>query len=163
MQAATAFSRVRVETILMRERDQLRRRQQRVDDLTLRLESQWRARHRRFADRLLQISVRLLRQDVAARTGLARQRLASLEARIARAQGDRLRASRERQAALARQLNSLSPLAVLSRGYALVYDDRGVLIKDTEDVTEEQSIVTRLARGRFRSRVIGIEKETQGS
>ncbi len=163
MQAATAFSRVRVETILMRERDQLRRRQQRVDDLTLRLESQWRARHRRFADRLLQISVRLLRQDVAARTGLARQRLASLEARIARAQSDRLRASRERQAALARQLNSLSPLAVLSRGYALVYDDRGVLIKDTEDVTEEQSIVTRLARGRFRSRVIGIEKETQGS
>jgi exodeoxyribonuclease VII large subunit len=163
MQAATAFSRVRVETILMRERDQLRRRQQRVDDLTLRLESQSRARHRRLADRLQQISVRLLRQDVAARTGLARQRLASLEARIARAQGDRLRASRERQAALARQLNSLSPLAVLSRGYALVYDDRGVLIKDTEDVTEEQSIVTRLARGRFRSRVIGIEKETQGS
>jgi len=163
LQASAALSRVRVETIIMRERDQLRRRHQRVDDLNLRIEAQWRTRHRRFADRLQQISVRLLRQDVAARTGLARQRLASLEARIARALGDRLRACRERQAALTRQLNSLSPLAVLSRGYALVYDDRGVLIKDTENVTERQSIVTRLARGRIRSRVTGIEKESQGS
>ena len=52
---------------------------------------------------------------------------------------------------------------MLSRGYALVYDDRGVLIKDTENITEGQSIVTRLARGRIRSRVSQVEKDSQGS
>jgi exodeoxyribonuclease VII large subunit len=52
---------------------------------------------------------------------------------------------------------------VLSRGYALVYDDGGVLIKDTKDVTEGQSIVTRLACGRIGSRVTRVEKETLGS
>ena len=56
MQASNALARVRVESILVRERDQLRRRQQRVDDLTLRLESQWRARHRSLADKLQRLS-----------------------------------------------------------------------------------------------------------
>jgi exodeoxyribonuclease VII large subunit len=163
MQAANALARVRVETILMRERDQLRRWQQRVDDLAIRMESQWRVRHRRLADKFQQLSARLVRQDVVARTGIARERLASLEARMARSQRDHLRARRERAAALARQLGALSPLAVLNRGYALVYDDGGVLIKSTEDVTEGQPIVTRLARGRIRSRVTQIERETQSS
>jgi len=163
MQATSTFGRVRVESILIRERDQLRRRQQRVDDLTLRLESQWRARCRRLADQLQHFSARLLRQDVVARTRLAGERLASLEARIVRAQRDHLRSFRDRQGAITRQLAALSPLAVLSRGYALVYDDRGVLIKDTENITEGQSIVTRLARGRIRSRVSHVEKDSQGS
>jgi exodeoxyribonuclease VII large subunit len=163
MQAANGLARVPVEGMLMRERDQLRRRQQLVDDLTLRIESQWRSRHRRFADRLQQLSVRLLRQDVVAHTRIAHERLASFEARMARAQRDQLRARRESEAAIVRQLRALSPLAVLSRGYSLVYDAGGVLIKDTKDVTEGQSIMTRLARGRIDSRVTRVEKEMQDS
>jgi exodeoxyribonuclease VII large subunit len=163
MQASSAFARVRVESILIRERDQLRRRQQRVDDLTLRVESLWRTKHRRLTDKLQLLATRLLRQDVVARTTLARERLASLEARFTRAQRDHLRGFRDRESSLARHLTALSPLAVLSRGYALVYDNRGVLIKDTENITEGQSILTRLARGRLRSRVTQVEKEKQGS
>jgi exodeoxyribonuclease VII large subunit len=163
MQASSALARVRVESILARERDQLRRRQQRVDDLTLRMESQWGAGHRNLADKLQRLSVRLLRQDVVARIAVARERLAALEVRTLRAQRDHLRILRDHQVGLARHLTALSPLAVLSRGYALVYDDHGALIKDTESVAEGQSIVTRLARGRIRSRVTKIERETQGS
>ena len=163
MQASNALARVRVESILVRERDQLRRRQQRVDDLTLSMESQWGARHRSLADKLQRLSVRLLRQDVISRIAVARERLASLQARITRAQRDRLRTLHERQAGLARHLTALSPLAVLNRGYALVYDDHGALVKDTESVAEGQSIVTRLARGRIHSRVSKIEREIQGS
>jgi exodeoxyribonuclease VII large subunit len=163
MQASNALAQVRVESILLRERDHLRRRQQRVDDLNLRLESQWRARHRLLAEKFHDLSARLLRHDVVARTAIGRERLVSLDLRLRRAQHDHLRALREREAALARQLTALSPLAVLSRGYALVYDDRGVLVKDTENVTKGQSIVTRLARGRIHSRVSQVEKEVQGS
>jgi exodeoxyribonuclease VII large subunit len=163
MQASNAFARVRVESILIRERDQLRRRQQRVDDLTLRIESLWRTHHRRLSDKLQLLGNRLLRRDVVARTTLARERLDSLQARLTRAQRDHLRGFRDRESSLARQLTALSPLAVLSRGYALVYDDSGVLIKDTENITEGQSILTRLARGRLLSRVTQVEKEKQGS
>jgi exodeoxyribonuclease VII large subunit len=163
MQASQAMVRVRVESILTGERDHLRRRQQRVDDLGLRLESQWHARHRRFSEKLHDLSARVLRQDVVARTGVARERLSGLDGRMIRALRDCIRASRDRESAVVRQLNSLSPLAVLSRGYALVYDEHGVLIKDTENITQGQSIVTRLARGRIRSRVTAVEKEAQGS
>ena len=163
MQATNAFARVRVDAILVRERDQLRRKQQRVDDLSLRMESQWRTRHRRLSDRFQQLSIRLLHQDVASRARMARERLVSLDARIVRAQRDHLRTLRDRETALGRHLAALSPLAVLSRGYALVYDDHGLLIKDTGTITEGQSIVTRLARGRIRSRVTSVEKEAQGS
>jgi exodeoxyribonuclease VII large subunit len=163
MQATKAFARVRVDAILVRERDQLRRKQQRVDDLSLRMESQWRTRHRRLSDRFQQLSIRLLHQDVASRARMARERLVSLDARIVRAQRDHLRTLRDRETALGRHLAALSPLAVLSRGYALVYDDHGLLIKDTGTITEGQSIVTRLARGRIRSRVTSVEKEAQGS
>ncbi|MGA8108725.1 MAG: exodeoxyribonuclease VII large subunit [Acidobacteriaceae bacterium] len=163
MQASSAFARVRVESILLRQQDQLRRRQQRVDDAALGMESLWRARHRLRVETLQRLCDRLARQDVAWRTRVARERFAALEARMIRAQQDHFRVGREREGALARQLASLSPLAVLNRGYALVYDDNGALIKSSDDVTEGQSIVTRLARGRMRSRVTAIEKETQRS
>jgi exodeoxyribonuclease VII large subunit len=163
MQAANALARVRVESILMRQRDQLRRRQQRADDLSLRMESAFRSRHRRLGDHLQNLTARLVRQDVASRLGVARERLAALDTRMLRAQHEYLRACREQEAGLARNLTALSPLAVLSRGYALVYDDSGSLIKDTEGVQEGQSLTTRLARGRIRSRVIQAEREVQGS
>ncbi|HEX4037419.1 MAG TPA: exodeoxyribonuclease VII large subunit [Acidobacteriaceae bacterium] len=163
MQAATAFARVRVESILLRQQDQLRRRQQRVDDALQRIESLWRARHRLHSDTIQRLCDRLARQDVAWRTRVARERLAALVARMPRAQQEHLRIRREREGTLARQLASLSPLAVLNRGYALVYDDNGVLIKSSEDAVEGQSMVTRFARGRLRSRITEIERETQGS
>ncbi|HTV82419.1 MAG TPA: exodeoxyribonuclease VII large subunit [Acidobacteriaceae bacterium] len=159
MQARNAMAHVRVETILMRERDQLRRRQQRVDELGLRMEAQWRAQHRNVAGRWQELSVRLQRQDVAWRVATARDRLGLLEQRLTRAEREQLRGRREREAALTRELSALSPLAVLQRGYALVYDERGALIKQVEGVSQGQNITTRLASGRIRSRVSEIERE----
>jgi exodeoxyribonuclease VII large subunit len=162
MQARNAMARVRVETILMRERDQLRRRQQRVDDLALRMETQWRARHRALAGRWQEVTTRLQRQDVAWRVGTAKERLGGLEVRLARAARECVRGCREREAALSRELGALSPLAVLQRGYALVYDERGALIKQVEDVHEGQNLTTRLKSGRLKSRITEIEKEHRG-
>ncbi len=163
MQASSAFGRVRVESILIREKDLLRRKQQLVDDLSMRMESVLRARHRSFADRFQQVSVRLMRQDVVWRIGIAREKLTALEARMVRAQRENLRARREREATLARQLTAMSPLAVLSRGYALVYDESGALLRTTEHLQEGQTTTTRFAHGRLRSRIIEIARETQGS
>jgi exodeoxyribonuclease VII large subunit len=112
-------------------------------------------------DQLNELCARLQRQDVAWRTTVARERLAALETRIARAQRQHLRGCRERESGIARQLAALSPLAVLSRGYALVYDETGALLKTTESIREGQSTVTRLSRGRLRSRVSHIEEDSK--
>lgn len=161
MQAANALSRVRIESILMRAMDQLRRRQQHVDELSVQMALHWRLRHRSFSERLQQLSARLARQDVARRMGVARERLSAFDARLTRAAHARMQTGHERQAALARQLAMLSPLAVLNRGYALVYDEAGRLIKSTESVREGQDLVTRVARGRIRSRVSRVEEHSR--
>ena len=160
LQAASAVARVRVEGVLVRGMDQLRRRQQRVDDLSDRMEAQWRTQQRAAADRLRRLSERLAAHDVVARAGISRERLAALDARMARAAHEYLRSCGERQTGLDRQLGALSPLAVLNRGYALVYDEAGGLIKTSESVREGETIVARVARGRIRSRVTEVEKET---
>ena len=45
------------------------------------------------------------------------------------------------------QLEALSPLAILDRGYALVFDSAGVLLKDAERVKAGDEISARLAKG----------------
>ena len=51
------------------------------------------------------------------------------------------------------QLHSLSPLAVLQRGYALVLDEQGAVIRSTGQLTAGQRVHTRLEDGRFSSQV----------
>ena len=66
-----------------------------------------------------------------------------------------------RRAALARaagKLDSLSPLAVLSRGYALAFDDRGHLVQRASQVAAGDTIDVRLADGRVRATVTETRK-----
>ena len=47
------------------------------------------------------------------------------------------------------QLQALSPVAVLERGYALVFDPSGHLLKDAAQVNAGDEISARLARGKL--------------
>jgi exodeoxyribonuclease VII large subunit len=64
-----------------------------------------------------------------------------------------MEARRGRVRELEAQLNSLSPLAVLDRGYALVLDAKGALVRSTRQVAPGDNVVTRLSDGAFQSRV----------
>jgi exodeoxyribonuclease VII large subunit len=44
-------------------------------------------------------------------------------------------------------LEMLSPVAILERGYALVFDANGNLVKEAEQVNSGEEIRARLARG----------------
>jgi exodeoxyribonuclease VII large subunit len=55
--------------------------------------------------------------------------------------------------ALEGRLNALSPLAVLDRGYALVLDEKGALVRSANQVNAGDVLTTRLSDGAFNSRV----------
>jgi exodeoxyribonuclease VII large subunit len=68
----------------------------------------------------------------------------------------------ERQARLigaSARLEALSPLAVLSRGYALVYDADGRLLRSAKNTAVGNTIHTRLAVGTLEARVTSTQAE----
>jgi exodeoxyribonuclease VII large subunit len=76
-------------------------------------------------------------------------------ARHARRIGDLARSrvadGRGRLGRLAGKLDSLSPLAVLARGYALVWDERGRLVREPKDVAPGDALRIRVAGGELRA------------
>lgn len=82
------------------------------------------------------------------------QRLDDTAARLLRGVNLRVQRNTDRVAALAGQLEGLSPLNVLKRGYSLTRSADGVnLIRDAAEVKPGDRIITRLAAGEVVSRV----------
>jgi exodeoxyribonuclease VII large subunit len=79
--------------------------------------------------------------------------------RLQRAARQRLEFSLQRMQALAGQLESLSPLNVLRRGYSLTRTDPdGVVVRGANQVKPGDRLVTHLAEGRVVSRVEAVEQ-----
>jgi len=142
-------------TAFARLMDLIHRRQQRLDDLTHRLtEGQRRSlenQRRRFES--LAAAVR----HYDARRVLASMRK-DLEARttaLLSAVRSRLRERGMGCERLETALAALSPLAILARGYALVFDDSGRLLKDASKVDLGDKISARLAQGTLIATVHG--------
>jgi exodeoxyribonuclease VII large subunit len=162
MQARERFSRVSIEAALARIQDGLGRRQQRVDELGFRMEAAWRATSRDRNQRLQSLAAAISRNDAVQRIRLFRERLENFSSRLLRAH---TLANQRRRAALQsmeRQLAALSPLAVLNRGYALVYGESGVLLKSASDARPGELLSTRLASGEIESRITKITPENAG-
>jgi exodeoxyribonuclease VII large subunit len=89
------------------------------------------------------------------------QRLDELSARSTRGIKQRLIASRKMADALTAQLESLSPLGVLGRGYSLTQRlPDGALLRDARDVAVGDQIRTRLERGEVISQVVKTDNDS---
>jgi exodeoxyribonuclease VII large subunit len=80
-------------------------------------------------------------------------RLDELDVAAGRAIRRRLAQATERVSATAARLESLSPLAVLARGYSVTTRASGEIVRDSHQVEPGETIHTRLARGEIASRV----------
>lgn len=78
---------------------------------------------------------------------LRRTQIDDLVATLGRAAAHRTERATEQLAALSGRLNTLSPLAVLSRGYAAVFTQTGEAITRAAAVRENEEIVVRMSDG----------------
>jgi exodeoxyribonuclease VII large subunit len=54
-------------------------------------------------------------------------------------------------------LEALSPLKVMERGYSLVYDDSGKLVKSVSRISKEDQLTVRMADGSIQCQVLNVE------
>jgi exodeoxyribonuclease VII large subunit len=138
-------------------RRRLARAAQRTDELDYRLRDRLRRRLLEAERRLRDTLAHLRAQDPRRRLAERRARLAQLNATLATGLPQRLALLRGRLDSLAAQLGQLSPVKVLERGYALVQDEHGRLLRRATDAVPGQSLRVRLHEGRLVVEVRDIE------
>jgi exodeoxyribonuclease VII large subunit len=125
----------------------------RLQDVEARL---WRALRHGQAARVSQFRERrsrLWQASPIARVREAAARQAALRTRLQTSGLESIRRARERLLPLARTLRAVSPLATLERGYAIVSDERGQILRDADDAPPGSVVDAQLARGRIRAKV----------
>ncbi len=133
---------------------------QRLDELEQRLHNAWNHQLRHYQAGLDRQAARLQRQTPAHRLrelltkcDIVRKQLYSEMERL-------LESSRQRLQTQVRQLNAISPLAVLGRGYAIVRRlPDGTIIRNSNMVAVGDHVEARLAKGRIHCRVEGTMDE----
>lgn len=126
---------------------------QRIDELNLRIRRAGLARLEREQLRWRHALTRLLRATPLDDVRDARRQLEAIDARLAAAMHARIESGRRRAAVLAAELQGVSPLATMQRGYALVTDSDGRLVRDSSQVRPGDEVETRLASGSFTAQV----------
>jgi len=181
LRAHNALSQLAQHAVFARMQDAIARRQQRADDLGFRMAQaqsrllknlsrrldggETRLRHhdprmrlaimrRQLDGHLAQLSSSLGRALMARRTGVDR-----LTAELGRATETALLRRRSRWERLHGNLQALSPKAILDRGYALVFDEAGHLVKRASQLKPGDQVRTQLARGEFKSEVKQVDKD----
>jgi exodeoxyribonuclease VII large subunit len=147
------YAQLSADSILVRLRDSINRRGQYLDDLRLQLEGALQHRLHISGQTLVPLVNRLRRQNIAIQISMARRRLqdATLHLQSTTIQIVNTRRTSVSNASL--RIEALSPLAVLSRGYALVYAADGRLLRSATDTAAGQTIRAQLARGILKAEV----------
>ncbi|HJZ68475.1 MAG TPA: exodeoxyribonuclease VII large subunit [Blastocatellia bacterium] len=120
---------------------------QRVDDAAYALESALGAVLKAGRVRHGALALRLSEADLRRALIERRARLTDLGGRLSTSARVMLDARSERVSLAAGKLDSLSPLGVLARGYAIAFDGQGRVLKRADDINSGEQLRVRLSQG----------------
>ena len=138
-------------------RRRIQRLWQRNDDLELRMRELIVGRIRAAEKRLRASQHSLAELDLRVRMARQRAQLDKLGGALAPAIERRIERAGARLSSLDRALASLSPVAILERGYAIVSDEEQRIVRDAGAVQAGQPLQVRLHRGRLTVRTESAE------
>ena len=143
--------------------DGIYHRQQKLDEQLFRLEKAERLILDRLRRRCETVAAAVRHYDARHQLTAIRQKLEAHVSNLVSAIHTRLlqnRATLEKQTVI---LEVLSPMSILNRGYALVFDAKGQLIKDTSAIKVHDEISAQLSQGKIRARVTEVKREPASS
>jgi exodeoxyribonuclease VII large subunit len=159
LHARQRLARLSADSLLLRLRDGVGRRGQKVDELEMRLESAGARRLRGRAQRLEALHARLQRQNMSLKVANARYRLQRALIRLEALAGQRPAALRQRLNRATARLEAMSPLAVLQRGYAIAYGADGRILRAASQASLGDDVRVRLGSGALTAEVKKVDPE----
>jgi exodeoxyribonuclease VII large subunit len=153
LSARQRYGQLSSESVLNRLRDAVSRRDQRIDELSLRLNASTARRLRIDTHSLGTLTDRLRHQNISIRIAATQRHLQTATERLLRTSTRGIVANQNRLNRATARLGALSPLAVLSRGYALVYSEDGTLLRSPTETSPGETIRARLAEGTLTAKV----------
>ncbi|WP_273203935.1 exodeoxyribonuclease VII large subunit [Marinobacter subterrani] len=142
-------------------RRELLEKNQRLDELELRLEKAIRQRLSTVAVRGDHLEQRLAMQSPQRRLSQSRDLVARTSERLVAAMQRGLSYRQEKLEHAAQTLNIMSPLATLGRGYAIVKDGDGNIVREAVTVSPGNIISAQVARGEVTARVISVKSSQE--
>ncbi len=131
----------------------IRQRQQKLDDLSHRMELAERQILEQLRRRWESTSAAVRHYDIRLVLSGMRKEINSRTSALAAVMRNVLLQHKVRSERLQTALESLSPLAILDRGYALIFDSNGKLLKDARTVSVGSPISARLSHGEIEAEV----------
>ncbi|WP_414729259.1 exodeoxyribonuclease VII large subunit [Zhongshania aliphaticivorans] len=128
-------------------RSQLREQSQRLDDLELRLQRQWQQSQRRRQQRLNAANQQLALLNPERQLKAKHKELSSLRDRMQHAIKLRLQQPRIALKNMEQQLRALGPEQTLNRGYAIISDQNGAIVRDADALKSGDQLNAKLAKG----------------
>ena len=134
---------------------QLQQQRREIAHLHLRLHRHMRASLNSASTLLYNLRERLQRHHQTDVLNQARRDLSNMQRELTSVITRRLQREQQTLQANIRLLKSLSPLSTLERGYAIVTDEQGRVIRDSHDIDTGNLVAIRLASGAMSARVEG--------
>jgi len=133
--------------------------QQRFDEAALRINQAARQRITALRHREQVASTRLFRVDLRQIIARRQDALAADRRHMASSILSRIQRARSAFELAAGQLNTLSPIAILQRGYAICRDDRGAIVRNADTMRPGDAADVMLGKGELHCRVELVKRE----
>jgi exodeoxyribonuclease VII large subunit len=127
---------------------------QRVDELEYLLRERMRLLLQRKRTRLQADATRLRSLDLRLRFANARRRMEAAQKALLQLVRLRITRARGRLEPLTAHLTQLSPLKILDRGYAIVRNERGLVVKQAAEAPPNSVLDIRVAQGTIKARTL---------
>lgn len=130
---------------------------QRLDSMRLRMTRSQLRRLQLSRQRLAELAGKRVLKNPMAVIDDKRMLLGYVQKNLCAAQASRLAEPRRHVAALAASLDAMSPLKVLGRGFAMVTDEEGNIVKQSGSVSAGARVTVSLSEGKLKCRVEEVQ------
>tara|TARA_B100000214_G_scaffold345831_1_gene296016 strand:+ start:24 stop:1415 length:1392 start_codon:yes stop_codon:yes gene_type:complete len=138
-------------------RRELLEKAQRMDELEMRLQKAIRQRLTTVGVRNDHLRQRLVMQSPRRQLSDSQEALRRVSDRLVSVMQQDLKQRRDHLEHAAQTLNVVSPLATLGRGYAIIRDQSGHILRDASNVQPGDTISARVARGEMTAKVTSVK------